>query len=52
MKPVGAGVHIKRRTPYYPVVLWLARASAGVLLGTWLFSVIVGRKAATPPCGA
>src|SRR5690606_37387664 len=45
MKPVGAGVHIKRRTPYYPVVLWLSLGSVpGVLLGTWLFSVIVGEE--------
>ena len=33
MKPVGAAVHIKRRTPYYPVVLWLSMGSVpGVLL--------------------
>jgi uncharacterized membrane protein YfcA len=45
MKPVGAGVHIKRRTPYYPVVLWLSLGSVpGVLLGTWLFSVLVGEE--------
>lgn len=45
MKPVGAGVHIKRRTPYYPVVLWLSLGSVpGVLLGTWLFSLIVGEE--------
>jgi len=42
MKPVGAAVHIKRRTPYYPVVLWLSMGSVpGVLLGTWLFSLLV-----------
>ena len=45
MKPVGAGVHIKRRTPYYPVVLWLSLGSVpGVLLGTWLFSLLVGEE--------
>lgn len=27
MKPVGASVHIRRRTPYYPVVLWLSLGS-------------------------
>ncbi len=42
MKPVGAGVHIKRKTPYYPVVLWLTMGSVpGVLLGTWLFALLV-----------
>jgi len=42
MKPVGAAVHIKRRTPYYPVVLWLSIGSVpGVVLGTWLFKLIV-----------
>ncbi|HQR79736.1 MAG TPA: sulfite exporter TauE/SafE family protein [Actinomycetota bacterium] len=42
MKPVGAGVHIKRHTPHYSVVLWLCMGSVpGVLLGTWLFSVLV-----------
>lgn len=42
MKPVGAAVHIKRRTPYYPVVLWLTMGSVpGVLLGTWLFALLV-----------
>ena len=36
MKPVGASVHIRRRTPYYPVVLWLSLGSVpGVLIGTW-----------------
>lgn len=39
MKPVGAAVHVKRRTPYWPVVAWLTMGSVpGVLLGTWLFS--------------
>ena len=43
MKPVGASVHIRRRTPYYPVVLWLSLGSVpGVLIGTWLFSRIAG----------
>lgn len=42
MKPVGASVHVRRRTPYYPVVLWLTLGSVpGVLLGTWLFSLVV-----------
>lgn len=42
MKPVGAAVHIKRKTPYYPVVLWLTMGSVpGVLLGTWLFTLLV-----------
>lgn len=41
MKPVGAAVHIKRRTPYWPVVTWLTMGSVpGVLLGTWLFSLL------------
>lgn len=39
MKPVGAAVHIKRRTPYWPVVGWLTAGSVpGVLIGSWLFS--------------
>lgn len=43
MKPVGAGVHIKRKTPYYAVVLWLSVGSVpGVLLGSWLFAQIAG----------
>ncbi len=42
MKPVGAAVHIKRGTPYYPVVLWLTMGSVpGVLLGTWLFTLMI-----------
>lgn len=41
MKPVGAAVHIKRRTPYWPVVVWLSMGSVpGVLIGTWLFSML------------
>lgn len=41
MKPVGASVHIKRRTPYWPVVGWLSMGSVpGVLVGTWLFSML------------
>ena len=41
MKPVGASVHIKRRTPYWPVVGWLSMGSVpGVLIGTWLFSML------------
>lgn len=41
MKPVGATVHIRRRTPYWPVVRWLSFGSVpGVLLGTWLFSLL------------
>jgi uncharacterized membrane protein YfcA len=41
MKPVGAGVHLRRRTPHLPVVLWLTIGSVpGVLFGTWLFSGI------------
>lgn len=43
MKPVGASVHIRRKTPYYPVVLWLSMGSVpGVLIGTWLFAQIAG----------
>jgi uncharacterized membrane protein YfcA len=39
MKPVGAGVHIKRKTPYYPVVVWLTVGSVpGVIIGTLLFT--------------
>jgi len=41
MKPVGAAVHIRRKTPYWPVVLWLSMGSVpGVLVGSWLFSLI------------
>jgi uncharacterized membrane protein YfcA len=41
MKPVGAAVHIKRRTPYWAVVVWLSMGSVpGVLVGSWLFSFI------------
>lgn len=46
MKPVGAAVHIKRRTPYWAVVVWLSMGSVpGVLLGSWLFSFIAGDEA-------
>lgn len=39
MKPVGATVHIIRKTPYWVVVGWLTAGSVpGVLIGTWLFS--------------
>lgn len=45
MKPVGAGVHIKRKTPYYPVVLWLSMGSVpGVLLGSWVFAQLAGAE--------
>lgn len=41
MKPVGAAVHIKRKTPYWAVVVWLSMGSVpGVLIGSWLFSLI------------
>lgn len=39
MKPVGAFVHIRRKTPHWPVVGALSLGSVpGVLFGTWLFS--------------
>lgn len=45
MKPVGAGVHIKRQTPYYAVVVWLTLGSVpGVLFGSWLFSQIASAE--------
>lgn len=38
MKPIGAIVHIRRRTPYWNVVGWLTAGSVpGVLIGSWLF---------------
>lgn len=41
MKPVGAAVHIRRKTPYWAVVAWLSMGSVpGVLIGSWLFSLI------------
>lgn len=41
MKPVGAAVHIRRKTPYWAVVGWLSVGSVpGVLVGSWLFSLI------------
>jgi hypothetical protein len=47
MKPVGAWVHIKERTPHFKVVLALSLGSVpGVLVGTWLFS-----KLTTDPHG-
>jgi uncharacterized membrane protein YfcA len=46
MKPVGAAVHIKRRTPYWAVVVWLSMGSVpGVLVGSWLFSFIADGEA-------
>jgi hypothetical protein len=42
MKPVGAWVHLRQRTPHLKVVLWLSMGSVpGVLLGTWLFTRLV-----------
>jgi uncharacterized membrane protein YfcA len=42
MKPVGAWVHLRQRTPYLKVVLALSLGSVpGVLVGTWLFSRLV-----------
>lgn len=41
MKPVGAAVHIRRKTPYWAVVVWLTCGSVpGVMLGSWMFSLI------------
>ena len=43
MKPVGASVHWRQRTPHWPVVLWLSMGSVpGVLFGSWLFASIAG----------
>lgn len=45
MKPVGASVHLRQRTPYLPVVLWLSVGSVpGVLLGTVLFAQLIGSE--------
>lgn len=42
MKPVGAWVHLRERTPHLKVVLFLSLGSVpGVLLGTWLFTRLV-----------
>lgn len=39
MKPIGAMVHLRRRTPYLKVVAWLTAGSVpGVLIGTVLFA--------------
>ncbi|HET8969511.1 MAG TPA: sulfite exporter TauE/SafE family protein, partial [Candidatus Nanopelagicales bacterium] len=39
MKPVGASVHIRRRTVHWGLVLWLSVGSVpGVLIGTLIFS--------------
>ena len=41
IKPIGAGVHLKRRTPYLAVAGWLTMGSVpGVLLGTWFFTML------------
>ena len=46
MKPVGAAVHIRRKTPYWAVVAWLSMGSVpGVLIGSWLFSLIADTDA-------
>jgi uncharacterized protein len=45
MKPVGASVHWRQRTPHWPIVKWLSMGSVpGVLIGTWLFSLIAGEE--------
>ncbi|MBP7972427.1 MAG: sulfite exporter TauE/SafE family protein [Candidatus Nanopelagicales bacterium] len=42
MKPVGAGVHLARRTPHMRMVFWLCVGSIpGVLIGTLLFRQLV-----------
>jgi uncharacterized protein len=41
MKPVGASVHWRQRTPHWPLVAALSIGSVpGVLFGTWIFSLI------------
>lgn len=41
MKPVGAAIHIKQRTPHRRVVFWLCAGSVpGVIIGTVIFSQI------------
>lgn len=41
MKPVGAAVHIARRTPHMRMVFWLCVGSVpGVLIGTLLFAQV------------
>ena len=42
MKPVGAWVHLRQRTPYLKVVFALSTGSVpGVLIGTWLFTKLI-----------
>jgi uncharacterized membrane protein YfcA len=41
IKPIGATVHVRRRTPHIAVVAWLSAGSVpGVLLGTWVFTLL------------
>jgi uncharacterized protein len=41
MKPIGAGVHLARRTPHMRIVFWLCIGSVpGVLIGTLIFAKI------------
>ena len=43
MKPVGAAVHLQRRTPHMRIVLWLCVGSIpGVVLGSLVFAQISG----------
>lgn len=42
MKPVGAWVHIRAKTVHWGLVGWLSVGSIpGVLVGTWIFSVVL-----------
>lgn len=46
MKPVGAAVHVVRRTPHMRIVFWMCVGSIpGVILGTVAFRVIVNGAA-------
>jgi len=45
IKPLGAGVHVRRRTPHFRITLWLCVGSLpGVVLGTYLFSSIAAAQ--------
>lgn len=48
MKPVGAGVHIARRTPHMRIAFWLCAGSIpGVIIGSYFFSQIASSKDGT-----
>lgn len=48
MKPVGAWVHIRAKTVHWGLVGWLSAGSIpGVLVGTWIFSAVLGTDEAS-----